>query len=92
MASTMRKGKTRMEYEILGFVLEEVLGFWRWWECGICETGLQMPRLTVVLLWGGEDGEHPTSLGLLFTLASGPGRSKMQSNPACPLALPLDCS
>ena len=52
----MRKGKTRMEYEILGFVLEEVLGFWQWWECGICETGLQMPRLTVVLMWGGEDG------------------------------------
>ena len=41
-------------------------------------------------MWGGEDGEHPTSLGLLFTLASGPGRSKMQSNPACPLALPFD--
>lgn len=62
----------------------EMLRMWDW--------PSKCQGLTVVLMWGGEDGEHPTSLGLLFTLASGPGRSKMQSNPACPLALPFDCS
>jgi len=92
MASTMKKVKTRWS-----------MRFWdsswrKYWDSGgggnavYVRLALQMPRLTVVLMWGGEDGGHPTSLGLLFTLVTGPGRSKMQSNPACPLALPLDCS
>ena len=90
MASTMRKVKT-------GWSMRLWDSSWRkYWDSGsggnvaYVRLALQVPRPTLVLMRGGGDGEHPTSLGLLFTLASGPGRSKMQSNPACLLALPLD--